>query len=194
MTHKKPDSSLKKKKIYIAGPDVFRLDWPEFSGRVSAACAPLHFEPLFPIHPEQNLDQKDMPGSTRVGSLHEANQVYRQCLAQIKKADAVVANITPFRGFEPDSGTIFEIALAVAHGKPVVAYSRDVKTPSERLAEKATCTENGAFLCAEEGAIIERFNLPCNLMVAEACVYTIQGSDVEKAIETVQQIFEGLYF
>jgi len=53
--------------------------------------------------------------------------------------------------------------------------------------------ENGALLCAD-GFIIERFNLPCNLMVAQACMYNIQGEDVEKALETVQQIFDGLCF
>ncbi|MBU2835267.1 nucleoside 2-deoxyribosyltransferase [Acidithiobacillus thiooxidans] len=192
MTQKKPNNVSKRKQIYIAGPDVFRLDWPDFARRVSAACERLNFEPLFPIPPEQNLDQMDMPGSTRMGSLSDADKIYRQCVAQIKKSDAVVANITPFRGLEPDAGTVFEIALAVAHGKPVVAYSRDVKAPSERLAEKATRTENGALLCAD-GFIIERFNLPCNLMIAQACMYNMQGEDVEKALETVQQIFDGLF-
>ena len=41
----------------------------------------------------------------------------------IQRADLVMANLNPFRGAEPDSGTAFEVGYAIACGKPVWAYT-----------------------------------------------------------------------
>lgn len=179
--------------VYIAGPDVFSLDWPAFAARVSSACERFNLEPIFPIPPDQSLDREGVPGITIPGSITDAENIYRQCLAQIQKADAVVANITPFRGLEPDSGTVFEIAIASAQGKMVVAYSRDRQTLISRLMKNLRRTRYGGWLC-RHGWLIERFNLPCNVMVAQACVYTLPQSDVEKALEVLRQGFDGLFF
>lgn len=185
--------SSQKKKVYIAGPDVFRLDWPDFAKRVSIACEDMGVTPLFPIPPDASLDHDGVPGISIPGSRHDAEKVYRQCLAQIDEADAVVANITPFRGLEPDSGTVFEIAMAAAQGKIIVAYSRDKKKWIDRLAENFRRTSCGSWLC-QHGWLIERFGLPCNVMVAQACTYTLEQSDVEQAIKTVRQGLDGLLF
>jgi nucleoside 2-deoxyribosyltransferase len=41
-------------------------------------------------------------------------------LALIRRCDAVVANLRPCRGqVEPDSGTVFEVGVAIALGEPL---------------------------------------------------------------------------
>ncbi len=40
----------------------------------------------------------------------------------IDEADIVIANLNPFRGKEPDSGTCFEVGYAYAKGKTVYGY------------------------------------------------------------------------
>jgi nucleoside 2-deoxyribosyltransferase len=45
----------------------------------------------------------------------------------------VLANLNPFRGAEPDSGTCVEIGYALALGKRVVGYADDLRPLRERL-------------------------------------------------------------
>ena len=90
--------------VYIAGPDVFYPDYPERVKRLRRLCASLNLTPL-------------IPGEEL---LHGAPEIVAHNLHMIREADAVVANLNPFRGREPDSGTCFECGYAAALGKPVV--------------------------------------------------------------------------
>ena len=38
-------------------------------------------------------------------------------------ADAIIANLTPFRGIAADTGTCFELGFMCAQGKPAFAYT-----------------------------------------------------------------------
>ena len=38
-------------------------------------------------------------------------------------ADAIIANLTPFRGIAADTGTCFELGYMCAQGKPAFAYT-----------------------------------------------------------------------
>lgn len=59
-------------------------------------------------------------------------------LALIRKAQMVVANLNPFRGTEPDSGTVFELGYGFALGKKVWGYV----SSSESLLERVSRFEN----------------------------------------------------
>lgn len=84
-----------------------------------------------PIPADKSLNRPGVSGITVPGKTKDADLVFESCLDMIRSCDAVVANITPFRWDEPDSGTVFEIATAYAMGKPVVAYTLDTRlTPS----------------------------------------------------------------
>ena len=78
-----------------------------------------------------------------------------------------MANINPFRGLEPDSGTAFEIGCAVALGKRVIAYLSDTRSQIEKLAAH----HPGILMDTQrptdpDGNAIENFGLPVNLMLA----------------------------
>ena len=165
--------------VYIAGPDVFRLDWPDFCDGVEKRCASLGILPIFPIHPRVNLDQFGVNGITTKGSIEDAMVVFKHCYESIKSADVVVANISPFRGDEPDSGTVFEMGLAHALGKPIIGYSSDMRTPVDRLIRNSTLTPRGAILY--NGLIVEDFGLPANLMVSCTCAAIV--SSVYEALD-----------
>ena len=99
-------------KIYLVGPDVFRPDclaWAESARRLVAD------------HGHQALIPLDSEESTAEG-------IYRANIRLIAEADALLANLNPFRGSEPDSGTVFEIGYAIALGKRVVGYLEDART------------------------------------------------------------------
>lgn len=165
-------------KVYMAGPDIFRTSWPDIAEKIVNACASWGFETLLPIPADKSLDRPGVSGITVPGKPKDAVPVFESCMDMIRSCDAMVANITPFRGDEPDAGTVFEIATAYALGKPVVAYTRDTRLTHERHAHNGARTAHGALVC-RFGYLVEQFGLPCNVMVAQACKAIVFGGAVE---------------
>ena len=149
-------------KLYLAGPDVFRPDAIEWAARVAARCRECGHQGLVP------LDE----------ACATAHDIYRNNLRLIAEADAVLANLNPFRGDEPDSGTCVEIGYALALGKPVIGYAEDLRPLRERL----RATGPGADGRYRDGAgnVVEDFGLPLNLMLAVP-VQLVQGG-IEAAL------------
>lgn len=133
-------------KLYLAGPDVFRPDALQWASNASAACQAVGHVALLPIG-----EQAYSPA-----------EIYRNNLRMIAEADCVVANLNPFRGAEPDSGTCVEVGYALALGKRVIGYAEDLRPLRERL--QATMGDSG---CQDaSGWKVEDFGLPLNLMLA----------------------------
>jgi nucleoside 2-deoxyribosyltransferase len=135
-------------KLYIAGPDVFRADASAWAERVRALCRDAGHEALIPL---------DGAETTAAG-------IYRNNLRLIDAADAVLANLNPFRGAEPDSGTCVEIGYALARGKAVIGYADSLPPLRERLNASGPDAD-GRYRDAE-GRVVEDFGLPLNLMLA----------------------------
>lgn len=141
------------RKIYLAGPDVFFPDIAQRSELHKQLCRDKGFEPLHPAdHPSQ-----------------EATTIYQANIAMLRQSDAVVANLNPFRGAEPDSGTAFEVGFATALNKPVVGYL------SKRTTVRAQVAASFGPLVYDDAAgvwrdtqnnLVEDFGLPVNLMLA----------------------------
>jgi len=155
------------KTIYLAGPDVFEPDALIHGETLKALCAAFGFEGLFPL--DNAVAPHDHPHQT-AEAIRVAN------LELIRRADIVMANLNPFRGFEPDSGTVYEVGFAEALGKPVFAYAADRRTMPERLRAHQGLAPD-ALQC-RDGKCIEDFILSHNLMfthtivadTAEACL------------------------
>ena len=114
-------------KLYLAGPDVFRPDalvWAEESRALCAAHGHVALIPLDGV-------ETSAPG------------IYRANIELIRAADAVLANLEPFRGCEPDSGTCVEVGFALALGKPVIGYLRNQETVVERVARRRPIRAQG---------------------------------------------------
>lgn len=95
-------------------------------------------------------------------------------MAMIEKADGVVANLDFFRGHEPDSGTCFEVGMAVALKKPVFAYFSN----HDPLVAQVPHGTDGRDA---QGMLVEDFNLPRNLMLA--CTWAGTYQTAEEAIQ-----------
>lgn len=135
-------------KIYIAGPDVFRPDVLAWADEVRAACAAAGHQALVPLD----------------GDATSAAGIFDSNLAMIRAADAVLANLNAFRGAEPDSGTCFELGVAVALGKRCVGYADSAELLKERVARwQGSALDDG---CDRSGMRVEDFGLPLNLMLA----------------------------
>ncbi|MBI2277865.1 MAG: nucleoside 2-deoxyribosyltransferase [Dechloromonas sp.] len=148
-------------KLYLAGPDVFRPDAPAWAEAARQLCQAAGHTALIPL---------DGVETTAPG-------IYQANIDLIRSADAVLANLNPFRGCEPDSGTCVEVGFALALGKPVIGYLASAETTTARVARimgAALERRNGRPL-DRDGLYVEDFGLPLNLMLAVPARIVVGG-------------------
>jgi nucleoside 2-deoxyribosyltransferase len=145
--------------IYLAGPDVFLPDAHAMGALKKELCARHGFKGAFPLEAEFSLE----------GDRAMSRAIFDANVATIRRADAVIANLTPFRGPSADAGTVFEVGAAFALGKPVFGYANvegDYRSRVE-AGYGALETRDGRHFAAD-GMNVEDFGLPDNLMIVEA--------------------------
>ena len=138
--------------LYLAGPDVFRPDVREWAQSARALCEGRGHRALLPVDKV----------------LADPAEIYRHNVALIREADALLANLAPFRGAEPDSGTAFEVGFALALGKRVIGYVERGELLRERVArsQAGVLRQDAAGWLDAQGWRVEDFGLPLNLMLA----------------------------
>lgn len=146
-------------RLYLAGPEVFLDDAREIGRRKIALCARYGFTGLFP------LDGDPLLGD---GGEVSARAIFAANLALMRGADAVLANLTPFRGISADPGTAFEVGYAFALGKPVAAYSNLPGELKHRAHAAIGHAPEGPASLMADGLHVEDFGHFENLMLAEA--------------------------
>ncbi|MEQ5844326.1 nucleoside 2-deoxyribosyltransferase (plasmid) [Paraburkholderia acidicola] len=157
------DSVARRKRIYLAGFDVFRVDAVEHGKRLRMLCSSNGFDAIYPLDHEV---PNDLPPAG------QARWIYRANIEAIDAADIVMANLDDFRGpGEPDSGTAFEIGYAVARGKSVRAYT----SHTSLLVERVPCEKGGHAQLCERGFAVEDYGLRHNLMLACSARIVVGG-------------------
>lgn len=160
-------------KIYLAGPDVFETDALEQGKRLKKLCMEFGFEGHFPL--DNEIMSEGTPYSV-AKKIREAN------LALLTQCDIIMANLNPFRGLEPDSGTVYEVGYAVALGKRVYGYAADRRSMIEKIREDQQLAAE-ATLC-RDGKIIEDFGLSHNLMMLDVVV----AESAEKCLQHIASL------
>lgn len=156
------------KKIYLAGPDVFRHDAVEHGQTLKDLCASFGFAGLYP------LDNSAPAGLDKPALAH---WIYQANIGLIRQADAIMANLNAFRGQEPDSGTIFEVGFGIALGKPVWVYTNDGRS----LVEQVSVGQEQGREIDLQGFTVEDFGLNLNLMIG--CSARVVVGDARDCLE-----------
>lgn len=157
-------------KLYLAGPDVFRPDADAWAEEARLLCR---------RHGHQALVPLDGVETTPHG-------IYAANVDLIRSADAVLANLNPFRGCEPDSGTCFEVGFACALRKRVVGYIDSDASIVERVTQHFGCSLNPmkGRSVDPQGWFVEDFGLPLNLMLAVSATVVVGG--LKEALEAFE--------
>ncbi len=145
--------------IYLAGPDVFLQDAIKYGKTLKNTCEKYGHIGHFPL--DNEIDGKGLNPYELAEIIKNSN------INMIKNCDIVIANLSPFRGPEPDSGTVWEVGFAQALGKKVIAYSTDMRTLKEKTQE---ILKLGDSAFDKDGMQIEDFKLSHNLMYASCLV------------------------
>jgi nucleoside 2-deoxyribosyltransferase len=144
-------------KIYLAGPDVFLPDALEIGRRKIDICRSHGLIGLFPLDNVVDLAAAD-------ASL----AIFRGNEAMMDQADAIIANLTPFRGPGADAGTTYELGYMAARGKFCLGYSNDPAIYAERVRRFTDVASQGARLFDADGLTVENFGHNDNLMMIHA--------------------------
>lgn len=153
--------------VYLAGPEIFLPHAEEIGRMKKARCERHGLVGLFPLDAELSFER----GHDMSKRIFEAN------VALMRRSDAVIVNLTPFRGPSADVGAVFEIGFAFALEKPVFAYTNSAATYHERVVEALGARDAARGReCAGDGMGVENFGLLDNLMIVEAI--RAQGWDI----------------
>jgi len=157
--------------IYFAGPDVFRPDLDAWRVKVIALCRKHGVTPLLPCDSTES----------------EPEAIRNTNLKLLGSASAVIANLSPFRGAEVDTGTAFEVGYACALQKPTVGFLGNIEPIENRVGRlfgPLSKSDGNAFALRDrDGFGVEAFGLPANLMIAAGV--PIVAGDEEDALTTL---------
>ena len=167
-------------RVYLAGPDVFL---PDSTARGEELKRSLEEVGLTGVFPLDGVVKASGPPGPELG-----DQIYHENERLIRSCDAVLANLTPFRGPSADVGTVFEIGFAHALGLLVVGYTTSPHLFEERTRQWAlnqgmtVQRRDDGSLEDGDGLQIEGFGLTDNLMIdgailARGGVICTGGSD-----------------
>jgi nucleoside 2-deoxyribosyltransferase len=145
-------------KIYLAGPDVFLPDALAIGRQKRDICERYGVNGLYPLDTAAELSARD-------ASL----QIFRNLEAMMDASDAIIANLTPFRGPGADPGTVYELGYMAGRGKLCFGYCNDPAPYAERVARfTQVTTGSDTRLLDSDGLTVENFGLPDNLMMIHA--------------------------
>jgi nucleoside 2-deoxyribosyltransferase len=145
------------RRVYLAGPDVFLADADAWLARKKAICARQGLAAVTPLDP--------LPGeATAWSALPEWRRIALRNEAHIRGSDAMIANLTPFRGPSADPGTVYEVGFMRALGRPVFGYATTAAPFTERTLDHLGLSRDG-IVRDGEGMAIEAFGLFDNLMI-----------------------------
>jgi nucleoside 2-deoxyribosyltransferase len=144
-------------KVYLAGPDVFLPDAVAIGQRKADLCARHGLVGLYPLDNVRDI-------SAESASL----QIFRGNEAMMNDAQAIIANLTPFRGPGADAGTVYELGYMAGRGELCLGYSNDPSTHADRVRGVTTVTYSDRRLIDAQGLSVEDFGLADNLMMIHA--------------------------
>ena len=144
-------------RVYLAGPEVFLPDAVDIGRRKVELCTRHGLIGLYPL--DNAIDPTAKDASLRIFRGNEAMMI---------EADAVIANLTPFRGPGADAGTVYELGFMAGRGKLCLGYCNDPTLYTDRVRKFTTVDKQAGRLADAAGLTVEDFGLSDNLMIIHA--------------------------
>ncbi len=146
-------------RVYLAGPEVFL---PNAREVLDKKIALTRAAGLIPVTPG-DLEIPKAPTKRQFGE--NISAIDEQMM---NSAQAIIANLTPFRGLHADTGTVFELGFMCGQGKAAFAYSNVRANHYQRVLDyyggKVAVAPDGR-LRGPDGISVEDFEMNENLML-----------------------------
>jgi nucleoside 2-deoxyribosyltransferase len=148
-------------RVYLAGPEVFLANAREIGLRKREICDRYGLVGIFPADEEEPCNSSLTLAERGLAISCAMERVMRTC-------DAMIVNLTPFRGPSADVGSVYEMGFMRGLGRPIFAYTNDDRPFFERVVELSTGPVRKRSTGVHEdqdGMAIEPFTLRDNLML-----------------------------
>ena len=148
-------------RVYLAGPDVFFPEPELWADKKKEICDRHGLAGVSPLDdlPDEPAEWADFPFWRRIAMRNEAH---------IRSCQALIANLTPFRGPSADVGTVYEVGFARALGLKLFGYATTTKLflprTLEALGDTAEARPDDSYRDGD-GLMVEQFGLFDNLMI-----------------------------
>ena len=171
-------------KAYLAGTEIFYPDSEETQKKYHDLCDKYGVIGYYPADDAPEDEFEDYVAKD--GSIHEMEkQFFSHDVNHILRTDIIIANLNDYRGNEPDSGTAVECGIAWGKGHRCFAFIDDARPMKERFKGVTKLGDDG-ILYDKNGAHIENFDMPLNLMFSD---FTIFEGGLEEALKGIRKIF-----
>lgn len=163
----------KPQRVYLAGPEVF---FPEAEHRRIVASkkrllAAYGLEGIDPLDSELAASSYESPQAFGFG-------IYRANRDLMDSCQAIIANLSPFRGLSADPGTVFEVGYMVARNRMAFGFTMEPRNYFERAGSTPT---------DHLGHTVENFALSDNLMIE--CGIVEAGGEIIRGEGSSQHTF-----
>ena len=146
-------------RVYLAGPEVFLPNAREVLDRKIALTIAAGLIPVTP----GDLEIPPAPTKRQFGE--NISAIDEQMM---NSAQAIIANLTPFRGLHADTGTVYELGFMCGQGKAAFAYSNTTADHYQRILayyDGRIATAADGRLRGPDGLSVEDFSMNENLML-----------------------------
>ena len=136
--------------IYLAGPEVFLEDPWARANELKAICTARGAIGWFPMDNQADVTHPD-PSEMAARISRADEELVRRC-------DAIVANMTAFRGPSMDTGTVFEMGLGKGLGKLVVGWTEDRRRCEDAKTQVQRARDRVRAACGScpDGPLLDR--------------------------------------
>jgi nucleoside 2-deoxyribosyltransferase len=148
-------------RVYLAGPDVFFPNPDAWARSKKIICERHGLTGVSPLDdlPDEPAEWDSLPLWRKIAMRNEAH---------IRSCQAIIANLTPFRGPSADVGTVYEVGFARALGLKLFGYATTTEMFLPRtlalLGDQKRALPDGSWRDGE-GLLVEQFGLFDNLMI-----------------------------
>lgn len=115
-------------RVYLAGPEIFLANARELGIRKRAICERYGLIGVFPADEEDPCDPSLTLRERGLAISRAMERVMRSC-------DAMIVNLTPFRGPSADVGSAYEMGFMRALGRPIFANTNDDRLFFDRVVD-----------------------------------------------------------
>jgi len=176
--------------VYLTGPSIHQPRAQALAVEARVLCEAAGFSVLTQT-PELLTESEPSEAMAR--------EIYAERAARMRRADAGVVDLTPFRGPHCDPAAAFEAGFLAGLGKPVFAYMNVLSEEDAELSARVTAYvgaepgDDGVWRDAD-GLEIEDYGLPETLMLwAEARrLYVIVTPDPHRDLTGLQLCLEAV--
>lgn len=176
--------------LYLTGPGLSAVYARAVTQESRMLCEAAGFDALTP-QSEALVEREPSEAMAR--------EIYAQRVARMRRADAAVVNLTPFRGPHCDPAAAFEAGFFAGLGKPVFAYMNVATEDEAELRARvdayigAEVDKDGVWR-DDHGVVIEDYGLPESLILwAEARrLYVIVTPDPEADLTGLQLCLDAV--